>query len=1188
MASSLNITIEQLTEAVNVAINPSALQGDRDRAYRICESFKESSTMCIPYGIKLAFIQNPPNIRHFGLQLLEHSVKFQWNTISVDDKVLVKDTVMRMMSSGTNHILKEKIYIKDGLAKVVVEMAKREWPQQWPTFMNELHSLCKEGETQTELVMFILLRLVEDAVGSQNIPQQRRKEISQALNAEMESLFTFFRELLKHYTDRFQLKKSEGSLEEAQAACKVAENVLLTLSGFVEWTPSQHVFKDNNALLRMLYLFLSEPGLRLRAAECLQIIVHWKGKLEDRVPLLILLSQDAISTIGSAARDVSLPNADEGSYVFLKLLCQILTGLLGQLCAIWGADVPGFEVPPNLELSLQTLWAFTDHPSVHVCHMTLTTWLALLRHQYFIQHPSLTSILPALLQIFTKTLQKVGMPSRSDYPSCHFSKMDFDSDDEFLQFFAIHRSHQVDVIRKISTHSPSLAFDVVSKWLIQLLQSPLQLEAGHTMCTHHSPSWHQWDALTSFMDAVMGKVLVIDDSLNLKALDLLHSALDADIKDPLILSCVLTCVSALFPSLKKDMQQVKKVLDKLFAAAVYSLPGQTKKTRTRPVQNVRRHACCGLVRMCLDHPELMVPFFDEIHNKTREVMRDPEQLTKLERVNLYETLILISNEFKDFDRQSTLIKEVLEPVSSVWIAQSTKQMIFPAEAFLHHVGLDEFPTSPSQEEALGANRAHITTCLTHILAVMKRSCVPKDMQEAKDGGFVKAYLADGRPIVTNPSAPHVTPLLHHVLELSWTLNTIWTPEVQAKVCPEYKKAFEISEMERNAILGVSPSLSDVYELPANRPMAEKTQSFLHSIHDQLCHIFATACQSFGYEFYSPEGIGLKMRETLFSNIEFLPNFKLRNIIRVVLKHLVQYCPPDCYTSLLIPILKKMCSLLLDRLSGEWSRQQGEAEEGNNQEEAEEILADHLLRLITRDYLDLLRLILVRRDSSEVTDNKMDMEEDEDAKNYENKSEADQMGMLGLCAMQDEELCQSIIFCVYSAMSWNDTLASIRSANLAGILLPQIFEKPLLPQAAAQLFTAVLKGLNVHGQHDAGKSSLLIRSLQHYELLRPKFKCVEDVLCSIPDVSAKDVDVFTKRFICKGPTAKPLPEKKKKEAFKKLVSGVIAKPVGQMFKREVHIQNLPPLYRPPKLKAAPVDSLSASSEDQVLVALFGTE
>lgn len=35
------------------------------------------------------------------------------------------------------------------------------------------------------------------------------------------------------------------------------------------------------------------------------------------------------------------------------------------------------------------------------------------------------------------------------------------------------------------------------------------------------------------------------------------------------------------------------------------------------------------------------------------------------------------------------------------------------------------------------------------------------------------------------------------------------------------------------LLGASPSFADSLELPANRPMAEKTQSFLHNIHDQL-------------------------------------------------------------------------------------------------------------------------------------------------------------------------------------------------------------------------------------------------------------------------------------------------------------------------------------------------------------------
>lgn len=47
---------------------------------------------------------------------------------------------------------------------------------------------------------------------------------------------------------------------------------------------------------------------------------------------------------------------------------------------------------------------------------------------------------------------------------------------------------------------------------------------------------------------------------------------------------------------------------------------------------------------------------------------------------------------------------------------------------------------------------------------------------------------------------------------------------------------------------------------------------------------------------------------------------------------------------------------------------------------------------------------------------------------------------------------------------------------------QIIEKPLLPEAAAQLFTAVLQGLSVHGQYEAVKNPLIMRGLQHYELL----------------------------------------------------------------------------------------------------------
>lgn len=53
-------------------------------------------------------------------------------------------------------------HIKDALSRIIVEMIKREWPQQWTTLLAELSEACSKGEAQTELVLLVFLRLVED------------------------------------------------------------------------------------------------------------------------------------------------------------------------------------------------------------------------------------------------------------------------------------------------------------------------------------------------------------------------------------------------------------------------------------------------------------------------------------------------------------------------------------------------------------------------------------------------------------------------------------------------------------------------------------------------------------------------------------------------------------------------------------------------------------------------------------------------------------------------------------------------------------------------------------------------------------------------------------------------------------------------------------------------------------------
>lgn len=46
---------------------------------------------------------------------------------------------------GTLGLLEEQLYIKDALSRIVVEMAKREWPQQWPSMLSELDSIYSLG-----------------------------------------------------------------------------------------------------------------------------------------------------------------------------------------------------------------------------------------------------------------------------------------------------------------------------------------------------------------------------------------------------------------------------------------------------------------------------------------------------------------------------------------------------------------------------------------------------------------------------------------------------------------------------------------------------------------------------------------------------------------------------------------------------------------------------------------------------------------------------------------------------------------------------------------------------------------------------------------------------------------------------------------------------------------------------------
>ncbi|XP_003789268.1 exportin-5 [Otolemur garnettii] len=1179
----VNALCEQLVKAVTVMMDPSSTQRYRLEALKFCEEFKEKCPVCVPCGLKLAEKTQIAIVRHFGLQILEHVVKFRWNSMSRLEKVFLKNSVMELTGNGTLNILEEENHIKDVLSRIVVEMIKREWPQHWPDMLMELDTLSKQGETQTELVMFILLRLAEDVVTFQTLPPQRRRDIQQTLTQNMEKIFTFLLNTLQENVNKYQQVKTDTSQEsKAQANCRVGVAALNTLAGYIDWVSMSHITAENCKLLEMLCLLLNEQELQLGAAECLLIAVSRKGKLEDRKPLMVLFGDVAMHYILSAAQIADGGGLVEKHYVFLKRLCQVLSALGNQLCALLGVD-SDVETPANFGKYLESFLAFTTHPSQFLRSSTQMTWGALFRHEILNRDPLLLAMIPKYLRASMTNLVKMGFPSKTDSPSCEYSRFDFDSDEDFNAFFNSSRAQQGEVMRLACRLDPKTSFQMAGEWLKYQFSS--SIDAGSmnscspatgtgegSLCSIFSPSFVQWEAMTFFLESVINQMFRTLDKEAIPVndgIELLQMVLNFDTKDPLILSCVLTNVSALFPFVNYRQEFLPQVFSKLFSSVTFETVEESKAPRTRAVRNVRRHACSSIIKMCRDYPQLVLPNFDMFYNHVKQLLSNELLLTQMEKCALMEALVLISNQFKNYERQKAFLEELMAPVASIWLSEDTHRVLSDVDAFIAYVGADRKSCDPGLEDPCGLNRARMSFCVYSILGVVKRTCWPTDLEEAKAGGFVVGYTPSGNPIFRNPCTEQVLKLLDNLLALIRTHNTLYAPEMLTKMAQPFTKALDMLEVEKSAILGLPQPLLELNDAPVYKTVLERMQHFFSTLYENCFHILGKAGPSMQQDFYTVEDLATQLLSSAFINLNNIPDYRLRPMLRVFVKPLVLFCPPEHHETLLSPILGPLFTYLHVRLSQKWqgvsqtSLPCGEDETADENPESQEMLEEQLVRMLTREVMDLMTVCCIsKRGSDHSTAPPADGDDEEMMATESTPSPTPELTDLGKCLMKQEDVCTALLITAFNSLGWKDTLSCQRTTTqLCWPLLKQVLSGKLLADAVTWLFTSVLKGLQTHGQHDGCMAALVHLAFQIYEALRPKYLEIRAVMEQIPEIQKDSLDQFDSKLL--NPTLQKVADKRRKDQFKRLIAGCIGKPLGEQFRKEVHIKNLPSLFKKTK-------------------------
>uniref|UniRef100_A0A3B3D1F8 Exportin 5 n=1 Tax=Oryzias melastigma TaxID=30732 RepID=A0A3B3D1F8_ORYME len=872
MADQVAAMCDQLTKAVLVMMDAETSQVYRLEALKFCEDFKESSSLCIPCALQLADKTKPAVVRHFGLQTLEHVIKFRWNNMPQEEKVQIKECAMQLLSRGTHSILEEESHVKDALSRIIVEMIKREWPQHWPDMLKEMESLTSQGDVQTEVVMWILLRLAEDVITFQTLPNQRRRDIQQTLTQNMDNIFSFLLAVLHIHVDSYhKVKGLPGHELKVRAHCRVAVATLNTLAGYIDWVSLTHITSGNGHLLEMLCLLLSEPELQLEASECLLIALNRKGKLEEREPFMLLFDDVAIQCILSAAQAGEVV---ERRYVFLKRLCQVLCALGVQLCSLVGSDV-NVEVPANLSKYTEALLAFTTHPSQFLKSCTLATWGALFKHEVLSKEAVVVQMAVNYLKVSMTNFVKTGFPSQNDNPSSDYSRMDFHSDEDFHFFFYSFRGQQGDVLKIVSRIVPLEAFQTAADWLHYQIACPIDpgQSACKGLCSPKSPSVVQWDAMTVFMECVVWQILktLPEEKLPIdQSMELLQAVLNYDTKDPLILSCLLTTVSVLLPFLVHRQQLVPQVLFKLFKTLTFEFDQENKVPRTKSVKNVRRHACSSIIRICRDYPQFILPSFDMFYSNVKKLLSSDALQTCLERASLVEALVLISNKFQDFEKQKAFLDELLAPVLAEWTSEEMRSVLWDPVKFLSFVGADQVV---AEQE--------LSFCLSAMLSVVKRARWPADVEEAKSGGFVVGHDLNGAPIYRNPCSAQFLAFMPNLLALIRTQNSLFMPENIARLSETLVRAYDLMDMEKNIVIGLPQLPQDVYDSPVYRSNLERMQGFLGTLYDNCFTLLGSAGASLQKEFYTIDGLAELIAGSAFVSLDQVPDHRLRSIIHIL-------------------------------------------------------------------------------------------------------------------------------------------------------------------------------------------------------------------------------------------------------------------------------------------------------------------
>lgn len=221
--------------------------------------------------------------KYIGLSILDKLIQTKWKLLPEEQRTGIRNFTVNMIISmcDDDEQFQGQRSLINKFDLTLVQIAKQEWPANWPTFIPELVQSSRAGFNVCENNMVILKLLSEEVFdySAEQMTQAKAKNLRTRMGQEFSEIFKLCYEVLD--------KATRPSLIVA---------TLNTILKYMQWIPLGYIF-ETELLTLLTNKFLSPPDTRTIALKCLTEAASLSAPEYDEK--FVIMFQNSMSQIAN-------------------------------------------------------------------------------------------------------------------------------------------------------------------------------------------------------------------------------------------------------------------------------------------------------------------------------------------------------------------------------------------------------------------------------------------------------------------------------------------------------------------------------------------------------------------------------------------------------------------------------------------------------------------------------------------------------------------------------------------------------------------------------------------------------------------------------------------------------------------------------------------------------------------------